>query len=132
MYSQFFDFVKYSIGTKEKLNRTPTIPELESFYEMTSKKSLLGVTMEGLQKFQSEANLAESEALSLLIMKWYGFSKIMIERNLVVSKRCVEIKEIFKKGGFRTCLLKDQGNAQYYPKPELSQSGDSFPTKLDV
>jgi hypothetical protein len=79
----------------------------------------------GLEKIQKAGYLdPDSDALSILIMKWYGYTRIMIENNLAVSKRCVELTQIFKEGGFRSCVLKGQGNALYYSKPELRSSGD--------
>ena len=44
--------------------------------------------------------------------------------NLVVNQRCVEITKIFANAGFRTCILKGQGNALLYDNPLARSSGD--------
>lgn len=59
-----------------------------------------------------------------LVFEWIGICEKTSAMNLVVNQRCVEITKIFANAGFRTCILKGQGNALLYDNPLARSSGD--------
>jgi len=59
-----------------------------------------------------------------ILMAWFGYANIMAQRNALMDKRAAEVSKLFEDGGFNTCVLKGQGVARLYPKPERRTSGD--------
>lgn len=91
---------------------------------MASRQSLLGITMRGIIKLQNIIKVEDSEVLSLLLMRWYGYTNILKNRNVRIDEKCRILTLIFKDHGINTCILKGQGNSLYYPFPDLRMSGD--------
>ena len=58
------------------------------------------------------------------VLDWMSTVAAIQKRNKKMFSRCVEITEFFEKAGFKTCILKGQGNALMYPDPSLRTSGD--------
>ena len=51
-------------------------------------------------------------------------AEIIKKTNAKLNVRCAELYNILKEGDFKGCVLKGQGVALLYPKPEYRQSGD--------
>lgn len=125
MNELFFDFIQYSIGSKDKLDRIPTITELNAIYEMAMKQSLLGILFAGLDRLQKSGDLKEKpEKFDILAMKWFGYSNINQQKNKVLNKRCGDLTRFFKEKGIRCCVLKGQGTALLYPDSSVRTCGD--------
>lgn len=59
-----------------------------------------------------------------LVLEWIGRSEQIRNQNLVANMRSAEVTKIFAEAGFRSSILKGQGNAQMYPNPLSRMSGD--------
>ena len=59
-----------------------------------------------------------------LQLEWIGAGLQTENMNKVQNERAKELTELFAKNGFRSCVLKGQGTALYYDKPERRQCGD--------
>lgn len=87
-----------------------------------------------LQKKQAVAGVAFTALDSLsrqeqkppldILYQWLGYSEQIKRQNVIVNKRCVEITKLFAEAGFKTCILKGQGNARMYKDPLSRSSGD--------
>lgn len=58
------------------------------------------------------------------VLEWMATRRRIELADKKVNDRSVWATEQFRKEGFRTCVLKGQGNALYFPKEFLRQSGD--------
>ena len=70
--------------------KSHTNEELEKMFELFVKQSLAG----GIE--------------------WIGLQQNVIAQNTLQNKRARELYEIFKVGGYRSCVLKGQETATYY------------------
>lgn len=86
-------------------------------YETAKKQSLLGVMFHGIQK--SGVHLDRN-----LLLKWYLASEKIKQSNQRTNEAAVDLTQFFRENGFRTCILKGQGNMLNYPEPYLRMSGD--------
>lgn len=60
----------------------------------------------------------------MLLLEWIGQQQISIYLNKIQNERTKELCKLLDKAGFRSCVLKGQGTAQYYDRPEIRQCGD--------
>ena len=125
IYSKFFQLLRLAIGSSSVI---PTIGkgEWKAIYEVARKQSLLGVVFDGVQKM-SDAAKAEGESMEMdvdLLMTWMGKCKQIEKRNHQLNEAVGKVFAWFQKKGFRSCILKGQGNALMYPHPAHRTPGD--------
>lgn len=58
------------------------------------------------------------------VLEWMATIRRVELRIDEVNDRCLWITKQFREAGFRTCLLKGQGNARYYPNGMMRLPGD--------
>ena len=116
----FFEQLRISIGTQQNFSCFPTDEEWIALFGLSVKQSLSGVMMCGFE-ITLENDVPKKPSV---LFEWIGVQQNTIAQNALQNRRAKELYEIFKKGGYRTCVLKGQGTATYYEKPELRQCGD--------
>lgn len=117
----FFSFISGVLSNrKEVLAEWKTI-DWRKFYEFAQVQAVIGVVLEGMNKYGDD--LKKSFPLELLL-QWIGESEYIKQQNRIAFKRSAEITEFFDQKGFKTCILKGQGNALMYDNPYSRASGD--------
>ncbi len=122
---KFFQLLRLAVGS------SADIPHVEKgewgeVYEMARRQSLLGLAFDGVQAMNDaakEVGLPVEMDVDLL-MRWMGKCKQIERRNAQLDKAVAKASAWFQKKGFRTCLLKGQGNALMYPHPAHRTPGD--------
>ncbi|MBO7570310.1 MAG: nucleotidyltransferase family protein [Bacteroidaceae bacterium] len=114
----FFQLLRYSIGASGVFPENLTEGEWEALFDMAQQQALLGVLFHGIQK-----NLQQKPPRDLLL-KWYVVSEQIKATNQKANKVSVELSDYFRAHGFRSCILKGQGNTLNYPNPYIRTSGD--------
>lgn len=117
---KFFELIQITLGNRESFSEIPSEKEWAQLYLLATKQSLTSVLLEGLEKV-SATNRTMKQSL---LLEWIGVQQMTVSSNRVHNERSKELYEIFKKGGYRSCVLKGQGTALYYDKPENRQCGD--------
>ena len=56
--------------------------------------------------------------------QWLSYSEHIRALNMKVNEVAVEVTRLFEQNGFRSCILKGQGNALSYPDPYSRTPGD--------
>lgn len=125
----FFELIRVAIGSQVCLSRTPKVKEWQELYAMAKKQSLVGVCFAGVQKLKAQrqaSNSWDDELGEMLYLQWLGMAAKIQQRNEVVNRQCVELQQRLLTDGFRSCILKGQGNALLYNEnlSNLRQSGD--------
>ncbi len=92
----------------------------EDFFLFTQKQAVSGFVFEHIKRYKRDAIGITEEVL----LNWYCLYKDIINRNQLINKQSLEIVRMFKAAGFRSCILKGQGNALMYPNPLSRMSGD--------
>ena len=118
----FFELIQISIGNKTSFDKAPTENEWAKLYNMACMQSLASVMLGGVNKL-SERNRSLKPPMDILF-EWIGIQQQTVTQNRLQNHRTKELCEIFKKAGYRSCLLKGQGTALYYEHPEFRQCGD--------
>lgn len=122
---QFFQLLRLGLGVSDSI---PCIngAEWSEIYEIAKKQSLLGIVFDGVQKM-SDAAKKKGTSVEMdveLLMTWIGKCKQIEKRSIQLNEAVGKVSEWFKKKGFRSCILKGQGNALMYPCPGHRTPGD--------
>lgn len=119
--SKCIGFVKSVLNPNEPFPKLDSEEEWKGLYRFCQKQTIVGTVFDGLQRYYEE----EDELIpSGLTLEWYAQAEQIRRRNLLMNKRCGETTRFFLDAGFRSCILKGQGNAQMYPNPLSRMSGD--------
>ncbi len=125
IYNKFFQLLRLAIGSS---NDIPLIlkEEWKSIYEIAQKQSLMGVIFDGIRKM-SDATKASGDSMEMdinLLMNWMGLCRQIEKCNHQLDEAVGTVTDWFEKKGFRSCILKGQGNALMYPCPAHRTPGD--------
>ena len=93
-----------------------------SVYDIATKQSLLGIVLEGVQKL-SEIDKSQKPPLSLLY-GWIAQVEQIKHQNKQMNEKSAMLTGTLKQWRYSNCILKGQGVARLYPKPEVRQPGD--------
>jgi len=80
----------------------------------------VGVLFDGIKKLPAEHVGMKKE----LLLQWMAESQMLEKANVRLNDAAIQVSEWFRKKGFRTCILKGQGNALLYPNPYSRTPGD--------
>lgn len=131
----FFELIQVALGGRVCLSHSPTAEEWKMLYDIAKKQSLVGVCFAGVQRLVEQ----QQAPVEMLYLTWLGMAAKIQQRNEVVNAQCVEMQQMMEKAGFRTYIMKGQGNAALYKSglngiegkeskesslPLLRQSGD--------
>lgn len=116
----FCELIQVSLGKRDMLSRIPTAEEWDELFVMSQDHAITGVLLSALDGLSMVGQKPPMEVL----FEWIGIGEQIKGQNDLLNKRCLDLQEDFSKAGFRSCVLKGQGNAQFYPCPLLRQSGD--------
>ena len=118
----FFLILQLAVG--KHISNTIHINENEwhLIYNIATKQGLVGVMMEGVQKLSDIDNTLKPPAH--LLFKWIAQVEQIKCHNKLMDEKSAMLTRILKSWKYDSCILKGQGVAKLYPKPELRQSGD--------
>lgn len=119
MSAKFFQLLRYSINDNASVPDGITGSDFPYLFQISKEQALLGVIFNGINRLP-KSMLPDKN----FIMKWYSVSRRIAAQNTIVNKNAVTVANMFRKKGFRTCLLKGQGNALLYPDPYMRIPGD--------
>ena len=116
----FFDFLRFSIGSAKEIPGSLKEADWKELYAIAKKQCLVGVLFDGIKKLPAEYVGMEKE----LLLQWMAESQMLEKANVRLNDAAIHVSEWFRKKGFRTCILKGQGNALMYPNPYSRTPGD--------
>lgn len=114
---QFFALLRYSLGITAELEYPVT--DWDAMFDMATKQSLRGVLFYGVEQLPKDQQPSDE-----LMVKWFVKNDKIRKNNERVNANAVSLAQVLAKKGFRSCILKGQGNALMYPCPSMRTSGD--------
>ena len=119
-YQIFFDFLRFCIGSESEIPSSLKEADWEELYAIAKKQCLVGVLFDGIKKLP-----AEQVGMKMgLLFQWIAKNRMLEKANVRLNDAAIQVSEWFRKKGFRTCILKGQGNALMYPNPYSRTPGD--------
>ncbi len=116
----FFDFLRFCIGSAKEIPGSLKEADWKELYAIAKKQCLVGVLFDGIKKLPAEHVGMKKE----LLLQWMAESQMLEKANVRLNDAAIQVSEWFLKKGFRTCILKGQGNALMYPNPYSRTPGD--------
>ena len=116
----FFDFLRFCIGSAKDIPSSLKEADWEELYAIAQKQCLVGILFDGIKKLPAEHVGMKKE----LLLQWMAESQMLEKANVRLNDAAIQVSEWFLKKGFRTCILKGQGNALMYPNPYSRTPGD--------
>ena len=116
----FFDFLRFCIGSESEIPVSLKEADWKELYRIAQKQCLVGILFDGIQKLPS----AEVGMSKDLLLQWMLQCQMLEKANVRLNDAVIQVSEWFGKKGFRTCILKGQGNALMYPNPYSRTPGD--------
>ena len=116
----FFDFLRFCIGSESEKPDTLVDADWKEIYTIAQNQCLVGVLFDGIKKLPAEHIEMKKE----LLLQWMAESQMLEKANGRLNDAAIQVSEWFRKKGFRTCILKGQGNALMYPNPNSRTPGD--------
>ena len=116
----FFDFLRFCIGSAKEIPDSLKEADWKELYAIAKKQCLVGVLFDGIKKLPAEYVGMKKE----LLLQWMAESQMLVKANVRLNDAAIQVSEWFRKKGFRTCILKGQGNALMYPNPYSRTPGD--------
>ena len=116
----FFDFLRFCIGSAKEMPDSLKEADWEELYAIAQKQCLVGVLFDGIKKLPVEQVGMKKE----LLLQWMAESQMLEKANVRLNDAAIQVSEWFRKKGFRTCILKGQGNALMYLNPYSRTPGD--------
>ena len=116
----FFDFLRFIFGSAKEIPDSLKEADWKKLYAIAKKQCLVGVLFDGIKKLPAEHVGMKKE----LLLQWMAESQMLEKANVRLNDAAIQVSEWFLKKGFRTCILKGQGNALMYPNPYSRTPGD--------
>ncbi len=119
MTQPYFTFLRYCLDDATPLPKDVGAIDWNDLFDFAKKQSMLGVYFRGIRKLPYGV-LADRR----LLAKWTVIAQKMRQKSYAVTLVTDKVSNYFKKNGFKTFVLKGQGNALMYPEPWLRNPGD--------
>ena len=116
----FFDFLRFCIGSADEIPSSLKEADWKELYAIAKKQCLVGILFDGIKKLPAEHVGMKKEFL----LQWMAESQMLEKANVRLNDAAIQVSEWFQKKGFRTCILKGQGNALMYPNLYSRTPGD--------
>ena len=116
----FLDFLRFCIGSAKEIPDSLKEVDWKEQYAIAKKQCLVGVLFDGIKRLHAEHVGMKKE----LLLQWMAESQMLEKTNVRLNDAAIQVSEWFRKKGFRTCVLKGQGNALMYPNPYSRTPGD--------
>lgn len=115
----FRDLLALAVGNTASFPESLSREEWDDLRKTASKQSLLGVT------FSAVDALPDGHRPPLgIYSRWALDTEKICAANSRRAECVAELDKLFAGAGLRSCILKGQGVARFYPHPELRQCGD--------
>ena len=116
----FFDFLRFSIGSESEIPSSLKEVDWKELYRIAQKQCLVGILFDGIQMLPpAEVGMSKD-----LLLQWMMQCQMLEKANVRLNDAAIQVSEWFRKKGFRTCILKGQGNALLYPNGLHRTPGD--------
>lgn len=123
----YLDFLRYSLNDNLPVPSSIGKMNWQGLLEFAKEQAIVGIYARRIlfaNNQLNECNWQGNKPDEDEVMEWMGEVAKLRKRNHLLFEKSAEIAKKFKDDGFDCCILKGQGNALYYPVPDLRTSGD--------
>ncbi len=119
-YQQYLKFLAYCLDEQKEV---PDMMGMDwrGLYQFSQEQAIVGIVLAGIDR------VSKSQKVDIpqdLLFEWIGQANMIETQNKLVNQRVKELTEYLNQQGQKSCILKGQGNALMYPKPDMRTPGD--------
>lgn len=117
----YFEILKTFLRLDTKLPEACKSIDWKDFFQFCYRQSIIGVVFDGIKRHENELKGHIDKGV---LLKWFAYSGQIAEQNKKLNKRTEELTQLLERDGFKSCILKGQGNTLMYPNPYARTPGD--------
>jgi len=120
-------FLRYCLSDNMTVPNCVAEIDWHGLLDFAKKQSIAGIyghTILSDNKELNDCGWKGNKPDAKAVMAWLRKTKEIKERNKKVNKYCIKTTEGFTKAGYRSCIIKGQGNNIFYKDPYIRTSGD--------
>lgn len=115
----FFELLRFSIDTSAPVPEALSHADWAWLFQTACNQAVCGIVFLGISRLPKQLLPP-----SAIMLKFIAIAEATKKQNALLNRHCIELTSLLAKSGFRTCILKGQGNALLYPNPMLRTPGD--------
>lgn len=119
MSNLFVNYLRYSLNTDKTCPNNVQDIDWNKMLAWAERQSIIGIVFDGILRAGKNLSIPSD-----ILYKWIGYANLIENRNSLINKRSVELTDYLHQIGLESCILKGQGNALMYPKPQWRTPGD--------
>lgn len=115
----FLELLQVAVGCRTCLSYAPSSDEWRTLSDIARRQAVDWLCFAALERLPQGQWPPRD-----LVLEWSALRRRIEMRNHEVNKAAVAVTGWFKARGYRTCILKGQGNALLYPSTMVRTPGD--------
>ncbi len=120
-YSSYLEFLRWCLDASAPLPTSVDEMDWADLYRFARRQTVEATYWEGIERLDQSHKLLLTETE---VLTWMARVKKIERRNKLVYEKAAWVWNNFRREGFRSCVLKGQGNALLYPTPYMRTPGD--------
>ena len=116
----YMEFLRFCLDEKRPIPDNMKKIVWSDLLDFAKKQSIIGVFFHGMKRITEGENKPTDDD----VLDWMAETSKIVKRNETMYQKSAFAVEAFRKEGFRSCILKGQGNALMYPDPFMRAPGD--------
>jgi len=120
-YTPYLDFLRFCLDDEAEVPQSVSQIDWEKLYHFARTQTVEATYWHGMERLDRGGLLKLDENT---VLGWMARIKKVEKDNRNVYKKAAWVSRNFGKEGFRSCVLKGQGNALLYPTPFMRTPGD--------
>lgn len=116
---KFVALLRLAMGISGELPDGMTNEDWQEVYQMACRQSVAGVMFRAVELVPESMRPEHG-----FLMRWFATKEQTVALNRKEDAVALDLTRFFADNGFRSCILKGQGNTRMYPDPTLRQPGD--------
>lgn len=120
MIEDYLEFLRFCLDEERPIPDCVGKICWHDLLEFAQRQAIVGVFFYGMKRISSGENKPTDDD----VLEWMADTSMLGKRNEELFNRSAFAVEAFRKEGFRSCILKGQGNALMYPDPLMRTPGD--------
>ena len=120
-YTTYLEFLRWCVDSAAPLPRAVDQMDWSDLYRFARMQTVEATFWQGIERLDQSHKLTMSETE---VLAWMARYKKVEKRNREVYEKAAWVWNNFRREGFRSCVLKGQGNSLLYPTPYMRTPGD--------
>ena len=117
----YLDFLRYCLDEKAEVPQSTATIDWDKLLLFARRQTMEATFWKGIERLGREGKLQLSQDA---VLSWMARVKKIEKQNRTTYEKAAWVWKNFQKEGFRSCVLKGQGNSLLYPTPYMRTPGD--------